>query len=130
MEARYSLEEPSAGGRRHGRLVRKPEPLLESLAQRSGLSLGWPDGSRLHCGADEPQFRCHLRSTRAVLALLLRHELRLGEAFLDGDIDLEGDLAAMLLRSFFNDISRMRHGVCWMMPTGEEVSPHESGQRA
>ena len=78
--------------------------------------MGWPDGSRLHCGVDEPQFRCHLRSTRAVLALLLRHELRLCEAFLDGDIDLEADSAAMLLRSFFNDISRMRHGVCWTTP--------------
>jgi cyclopropane-fatty-acyl-phospholipid synthase len=81
--------------------------------------LAWPDGSRLHCGADEPQFRCHLRSTRAVLALLLRNELRLGEAFLDGDIDLEGDLAAMLLRSFFNDISPMRHGVCWTTPSAK-----------
>jgi len=93
-------------------LIRRAAPMLKSIAQRSGVSfdLIWPDGSRLHCGAGERRFCCRLRNTRAVLALLLRHDSRLGEAFLDGDIDLEGDLTSMLrLRSLFNDVSPLDH---------------------
>ena len=82
------------------------------MAQRSGLSFDvrWPDGTLTHCGGGPAVFRCSLHTGAAVLALLMRREFRLGEAFLHGEVDVEGDFQAMLrLRAFLGDISLWNH---------------------
>src|SRR4030095_6052095 len=61
-------------------------------------------------GAAPPAFRCSLHTRAAVLALMMRSELRLGEAFLRGEVDIEGDIPTMLrLRSFLGDMSLLDH---------------------
>jgi cyclopropane-fatty-acyl-phospholipid synthase len=93
-------------------LIPRAAPVLAGLAQRSGLSFDvrWPDGTLTRCGSAQPAFRCSLRTGAAVLALLMRHELRLGEAFLRGEVDIEGDFPTMLrLRAFLSDVSVLDH---------------------
>jgi cyclopropane-fatty-acyl-phospholipid synthase len=102
---------PSAGGLLKW-LLPRAAPVLAGMAQRSGLSFDvcWPDGTLTHCGSAPPAFRCSLHTRAAVLALMMRSELRLGEAFLRGEVDVEGDVLAMLrLRSFLGDMSLLDH---------------------
>src|SRR5262245_11238050 len=93
-------------------LVPRAAPVLERMAHQSGIAFDvrWPDGALSHCGAGGPVFRCTFHTPAAVLALLMRRELRIGEAFLRGDIDIEGDFPAMLrLRAFLGDVSLLDH---------------------
>jgi cyclopropane-fatty-acyl-phospholipid synthase len=70
------------------------------------FDLELPDGSahRVGTGAGEPAFRLRLRTPAALWALGSLDECRIGEAYMDGEIDFEGDiLAAFELRSAFSD---------------------------
>ena len=67
-----------------------------------------PDGSALRFGtalpADSPMFRITLRTARGRNALMSLDEGRFAEAYLSGDIDLDGDMLRPFdLRRTFND---------------------------
>jgi cyclopropane-fatty-acyl-phospholipid synthase len=68
------------------------------------VDLHLPDRPRLSMGRGEVLFRLIVRSERGLSALRSLNELRISEAYLNGDLDFEGDLtAAFQLREMFND---------------------------
>jgi len=93
-------------------LQRSAEPGLVDIARRSGTTfeLVWPDGTRLRCGPGAAQFVCHVNTARALIALLSRQEIQIAEAYLRGEIDLEGDFLAILTtRDSFSDLAPLAH---------------------
>ena len=63
-----------------------------------------PDGARVSFGAGEPGFRIVLRNARGMRALATLDAGRFGDAYVAGDIDLEGDmLAPFALRGSLGD---------------------------
>ena len=78
-----------------------PPPVRKSLlgrfaAQYSDIALPFevimPDGSSQHFGQGSPTFRVTLRNKNAVRAISSIDEGRIAEAYLAGDLDLEGDM--------------------------------------
>ena len=51
-----------------------------------------PSGEKRHFGTGEPEFEVGLRNERAMRALRTLDEAEISEAYLAGDIDLEGDM--------------------------------------
>jgi cyclopropane-fatty-acyl-phospholipid synthase len=69
------------------------------------FSVTLPDGSAQPFGPATPRFTIHLRNARAVRAIASLDEGRFGDAYVAGDIELEGDmLAPFELRGSMNDI--------------------------
>ncbi|HEV8629205.1 MAG TPA: class I SAM-dependent methyltransferase, partial [Thermoanaerobaculia bacterium] len=77
----------AALGRRHAALGATALPFELRLPDRTSHSIGGPG---------EPAFTVHLVSEKGVAALAAADELAVAEAFMDGDLDLEGDLLAVL----------------------------------
>jgi cyclopropane-fatty-acyl-phospholipid synthase len=70
------------------------------------FALQFPDGSIRNFGDSTPQFKVVLRNPDALKAAASLNELRIAEAYLNGDIDLEGDLLRSFeLRKTFGDTS-------------------------
>jgi len=68
------------------------------------FSIELPDGKRRDVGDGEPQFDVALRTDRAVKALGSLDEANIAEAYLQGDIDLEGDMISpFALRASLDD---------------------------
>ncbi len=68
------------------------------------FSIEMPDGNKRDIGEDEPQFRVALRTDRAVKALGTLDEANIAEAYLQGDIDLDGDMVSLFaLRASLDD---------------------------
>ncbi|MET0381329.1 MAG: class I SAM-dependent methyltransferase [Methyloceanibacter sp.] len=82
---------------------------LEALIGRVGdiatpFSIELPDGEKRKLGQGDPEFCISLRNERALRALRSLDEGNISEAYLSGDIDLEGDmLKPFKLRQHFND---------------------------
>ena len=51
-----------------------------------------PDGEKRNLGQGEPEFQVGLRNERALRALRSLDEGNIAEAYLQGDIDIEGDM--------------------------------------
>jgi cyclopropane-fatty-acyl-phospholipid synthase len=82
-----------------------PRRVSDALA-RSGMSfvLQFPDGSIERVGDFTPQFEIVLRNAKALRAAASLNELRIAEAYLDRDIEIEGDLLQSFeLRKLFDD---------------------------
>jgi cyclopropane-fatty-acyl-phospholipid synthase len=63
-----------------------------------------PDGALVTLGTGEPAFRVDVRRPAGLRALRSAHQLRIADAYIRGDIDIEGDiLAAMTLKESFSD---------------------------
>ena len=63
-----------------------------------------PDGSEQAFGKDAPSFTVTLKNSRAIRALASLDEGRIGDAYLAGDLDIEGDmLAPFALRGEMKD---------------------------
>ncbi len=68
------------------------------------FSIELPDGNKRDVGDGEPQFDVTLRTDRAVKALGTLDEANIAEAYLQGDIDLEGDMISpFALRASLDD---------------------------
>jgi cyclopropane-fatty-acyl-phospholipid synthase len=68
------------------------------------FSVELPDGDRRLVGEGDPRFRAALRTDRAVRALGSLDEANFAEAYLRGDIDLEGDMLSLVaLRASLHD---------------------------
>ena len=68
------------------------------------FSIELPDGNKRDVGEGEPQFHVALRTDRAVKALRTLDEANIAEAYLQGDIDLDGDMISpFALRASLDD---------------------------
>jgi cyclopropane-fatty-acyl-phospholipid synthase len=82
---------------------------LDALISRVGgiatpFSIELPDGARRQVGEGKPEFHVGLRNDRALRALKTLDEGDIAEAYLQGDIDLEGDmLKPFALRTLLDD---------------------------
>ncbi len=85
------------------RLKRLSESLATSLPPNTAFELEF-DGVRNRIGNGIVKFRVAIHNQRGVTALGSMDEKRIGEAYLDGDISVEGDLVAALdLRTTLTD---------------------------
>ncbi|MGZ5849582.1 MAG: SAM-dependent methyltransferase [Methyloceanibacter sp.] len=82
---------------------------IDALVNRVGgipipFSIELPNGERRQVGEGEPEFQVGLRNERALRAIRSLDEGNISEAYLRGDIDLEGDmLKPFALRKLFDD---------------------------
>jgi len=68
------------------------------------FSIEMPDGNSRDVGGGEPKFHVALRTDRAVKAVASLDEANIGEAYLAGDIDMEGDMISpFALRAALDD---------------------------
>jgi|TARA_B110000263_G_scaffold250185_1_gene271329 cyclopropane-fatty-acyl-phospholipid synthase len=68
------------------------------------FSIELPDGKKRKIGEGNPQFDVALRTNRAVKAISSLDEANIAEAYLQGDIDLDGDMISpFALRSSLDD---------------------------
>lgn len=73
-------------------------------ASETSFSIEMPDGDKRDVGKDKPQFDLALRTDRAVKALGTLDEANFAEAYLQGDIDLDGDIISLFaLRASLDD---------------------------
>ena len=83
--------------------------MINSFIDRIGaietpFSIETPDGEKRDVGEGEPQFHVALRTARAVKALGTLDEANIAEAYLQGDIDLDGDMISpFALRASLDD---------------------------
>ncbi len=74
------------------------------------FDLTLPDGSVLNLGKGAPAFHVHAKNQAALKALASLDEGKFGDAYVNGDIDLEGDLLApFALRGTMKD----NHFITW-----------------
>ena len=82
---------------------------IDSFIDRIGsvevpFSIEMPDGNKRVVGDAEPKFHVALRTDRAVKALRSLDEANIAEAYLQGDMDLEGDMISpFALRASLDD---------------------------
>ncbi len=97
-------------------------PPLQALAARvaaagASLTVVLPDGVTVAIGPDPARARVLFRTTAALQALLRGDHLVLAEAFLGGEIDVEGDLRQALFVTDELDLgtrSRVRQALVWL----------------
>jgi cyclopropane-fatty-acyl-phospholipid synthase len=95
------------------RLKRLLESLGSSLPSDTAFELEW-DGAQTRIGSGPVKFRVAINNRRGMSALGSMDEKRIGEAYLDGDITIEGDLvAALTLRTTLTD----RHPFVYLWST-------------
>jgi cyclopropane-fatty-acyl-phospholipid synthase len=95
------------------RLQRFLEPLASSLPPNTAFELEL-NGVPSRIGNGIVKFRVAIHNQRGVSALSSMDEKRIGEAYLDGDISVEGDLVAALdLRTTLTD----RHALVYLWST-------------
>jgi cyclopropane-fatty-acyl-phospholipid synthase len=80
----------------HNRIVEGYRRLLERAptANLPGMKLVFPEGYSTRVGGSPPAFSLVARNTRGVAALASLDALTMAEAFMDEDLDVEGDLLA------------------------------------
>src|SRR5512135_1230124 len=82
---------------------------IEALVNRVGgvavpFSIKLPDGEKRNLGEGNPEFHVGLRNEKAMRALRSLDEADIAEAYLAGDIDIEGDmLKPFALRAHLDD---------------------------
>jgi len=93
-----------APSRFRSRLQRALDQRLSARESATAFSLEWPDGQVQQFGGGRPTFHVRLRNARAVRAAATLDELRFCEAYMAGDIDLEGSMYDLFhLRSVMDD---------------------------
>ena len=85
-------------------LVEKQYQSLNGKAENIPFALKMANGPRRSFGGDEPAFTIILNDEQGVAALSTLDQNTIAEAYLNGGIDLEGDIMRVLaLRELFND---------------------------
>jgi cyclopropane-fatty-acyl-phospholipid synthase len=102
-----ALEQTSvarAPARFRERLQRVLNERLRSIDSSASFSLVWPDGDVQQFGAGRPTFQVRFRNARGVRAAVTLDELRFCEAYMEGDIDIDGSMYDMFhLRGVMRD---------------------------
>lgn len=97
-----------------GRVERRFAALRAADPHLRAFEVQLPEGAPRRFGVGEPAFRAHLKDRRALQAFASLDETRIGEAYLDSSIDLEGSLLeALRLRPALSD----RHPLAWLWKT-------------
>ena len=113
---RESRSHGATGGRADGR------PILGHFAKQFSDSpvsfdITLPDGSVQPFGPDDPSFSVRVRSERGLRALSSIDEGRIGDAYVAGDIDIEGDmLQPFRLREEMKDLHPLAYAWRFLQP--------------
>src|SRR5437763_13979351 len=95
-------------------LRRRYQKLLASGIQSPAFELRLPDGNSSLIGVGEPRFTLAIASQRGLRAVASFDELALAEAYMNGDLDILGDmLASLKQRRLLTD----RHPLKYLMAT-------------
>ena len=110
---KLAATEHAAGYKKRARLMQFMESLVSSLPPDTAFELEL-NGTQQSVGNGNVKFRVAIHNRRGVAALTSMDEKRIGEAYLDGDITIEGDLVAALdLRTRLTD----RHWLFYLWST-------------
>ena len=78
---------------------------LFSQAEGMPFSLTYPDGtSRRYGGEGDPKFNLIFKTDKAMRALLVNVDLGFGEAYMVGDIDVEGEMTDLMTMVMTTDL--------------------------
>lgn len=78
---------------------------LFSQGQGMPFSLTYPDGTTFHYGGPgDSKFRLILKTDKAMRAMLVNPDLGFGEAYMVGDIDLEGNMTDLMTMVMTSDL--------------------------
>ena len=102
-----------AGGQLAGKLIRRFEKAYAELAEKdphlAAFEFQLPDSSPQLIGRGQPRFKVIVNDRAGVRALLSLDETRIGASYLNGSIDITGELvAALRLRPLFSDRHPLR----------------------
>src|SRR5437879_4776083 len=88
-----TTDAPTLPANAAGRGMRIVDRILRRFGQSSTpFELCFPDGSRRRLGQGAPSFTLTLRNREAVRALASMDEGRVGDAYVAGHLDIEGDM--------------------------------------
>jgi cyclopropane-fatty-acyl-phospholipid synthase len=104
-------------GVRQGAFLRRTaSKILTGLAARfpdMPFSVTFWDGATERYGAGAPQFSIHIKTLAAAQRILRDTGLGFAEAHMDGEIDIEGDLRALLKLQYAPDVFNARDLSLW-----------------
>jgi len=113
-----ALEQASlsrAGSGLRGRLQQALEDRLRSLGSANSFSLVWPDGDVQQFGSGRPTFQVRFRNAKGVRAAATLDELRFCEAYMEGDIDIDGSMYDLFhLRGVMRDDRPLKRFVAFL----------------
>lgn len=87
-------------GGEHGVYTRQLQGLLRSVQFQRPFQITLPDGSPIRPDVAAPVFTAHVKTHRALRDIVARGPLGFGEAYVRGDIDVDGDLQELALLGF------------------------------
>jgi cyclopropane-fatty-acyl-phospholipid synthase len=71
--------------------------IVQSIEFNRPFQFIFPDGASIRRGAGSPVFTARIKTARALRDIVVRSSLGFGEAYVRGDIDVEGDLQEVAL---------------------------------
>jgi cyclopropane-fatty-acyl-phospholipid synthase len=83
-----------------GVYTRQLQSLLRAVQFQRPFQITLPDGSPLGPDVEAPVFTARIKSNRALRDIVARGSLGFGEAYVRGDIDVDGDLQEVALLGF------------------------------
>ena len=102
-----TMSRPASGMR--GRLQRALDDRLRSVGPDISFSLVWPDGEVQQFGSSRPTFQVRFRNAKGVRAAATLDELRFCEAYMEGDIDIDGSMYDLFhLRGVMRDVRPLK----------------------
>jgi cyclopropane-fatty-acyl-phospholipid synthase len=86
---------------------------VQERYQGTSIVLHLPGGERIRFGLDAPEIKVHFKTWTAIYDTLLRASLGLGEAYVRGEVEVEGDLedALTALGALYLDMDRGRGSI-------------------
>jgi len=101
------------------RLQRQLDARLRSIGSPASFSLVWPDGEVQPFGTGRPTFQVRFRNTRGVRAAASLDELQFCEAYMSGDIDIDGSMYDLFhLRGVMHDNRPLKRIASFVMRHG------------
>ena len=107
-----TMSRPASGVR--GRLQRSLDDWLRSSGSPISFSLVWPDGDVQQFGS-RPTFQVRFRNAKGVRAAVTLDELRFCEAYMEGDIDIDGSMYDLFhLRGVMRDVRPLKRFISFL----------------
>jgi cyclopropane-fatty-acyl-phospholipid synthase len=99
------------------RALEKRRAQLDARLAETGFALRLPDREPIAFGATEPRFTVIVKDARGLAALATMDTTAAGEAYLDGSLDVEGEITELLsMRGLFSDRHPMRFAARFVKP--------------
>lgn len=74
--------------------------IASGLTRAGSFAVRFPNGKSKSFGDDAPAFTIHFKTSQSLVETVTKSSLGFGDAYVRGDIEVEGDLAAMLRVGF------------------------------